>query len=129
MASSSSSSSPEVSVRRCSLSKPPLFSMPLIILILLLIPFSCQARVSLSCNTNNPNVRLCEPPLQRRRPTMTTLECKDDFMACEKDCNANSGCFFTCVDDVGFYCLCHCDPEIRLLDQPHDNEHHLFATS
>uniref|UniRef100_A0A7C9CH36 Uncharacterized protein n=1 Tax=Opuntia streptacantha TaxID=393608 RepID=A0A7C9CH36_OPUST len=86
MASSSSSSSPEVSVRRCSLSKPPLFSMPLIILILLLISFSRQARVSLSCNTNNPNVRLCEPPLQRRRPTMTTLKCENDFMASSFSC-------------------------------------------
>ncbi|KAL9226118.1 hypothetical protein vseg_001968 [Gypsophila vaccaria] len=40
--------------------------------------------------------------------TSSSLECKEDIFVCQEQCQV-LGCFFTCIDDVGFSCLCHCD--------------------
>ena len=35
--------------------------------------------------------------------------CEDnDINICQSKCES-SACMFTCIDDVGFYCVCHCD--------------------
>ena len=63
----------------------------------------------------------CRGRLLEEGGRMGSLECKDGVLVCEEEC-FSMGCFFTCIDDVGFFCLCHCEPKI-------ENQLHLVAFS
>ncbi|KAK9750568.1 hypothetical protein RND81_02G206400 [Saponaria officinalis] len=87
-------------------------SVAFFILIILLILVSCQANlfmldydtIIIKQDTTNKKVF----PTRKMGTTSSSLECKGDVLVCQEHCQF-LGCFFTCIDDVGFSCLCHCD--------------------
>ncbi|KNA13811.1 hypothetical protein SOVF_113330 [Spinacia oleracea] len=59
--------------------------------------------------------------LNSKITTSSSLPCEGDINLCEANCETLNGCRFTCIDDVGFYCLCHCDGESeRFVETPRD---------
>ncbi|KMT08469.1 hypothetical protein BVRB_6g140240 [Beta vulgaris subsp. vulgaris] len=96
-----------------------LFPFLIIFILLLLTLLPCQARLMLECE-NSKELDGCRPKLSlsnNGNMGTSSLLCQDDIGVCETKCES-SGCLFTCVDDVGFYCLCHCEGSNKLDSYP-----------